>query len=274
MVRSSACTALVLRVRPSGESNREAWFLGAGEGVLRATVFGGPKSRLRSHVAPFHRGRLWIYHDPVRDSRKVTDFDVETWRPGIRESYERTMAADAVAETILASQGGGGAWEQAFSLGDRTLSALEEAAEQDCLPVFLRFLWEWTDILGYRPELRCASCGGEAAAVTETGEALWYSPREGGFLCGSCAGVPCGGAGPAAEGPFPLGPGARRWLAAADNSGGPQPGARHGGGPFPESSGGAEAPLPDPASTRELRAVLTGMMARILGRRPGTWDLI
>jgi DNA repair protein RecO (recombination protein O) len=289
MVRSSACTALVLRVRPSGESNREAWFLSAGEGVLRATVFGGPKSRLRSHVAPFHRGRLWIYHDPVRDSRKITDFDVEAWRPGIRERYERTMAADAVAETILASQGGGGAWEQAFLLGDRTLSVLEVAGEQDCLPAFLRFLWEWADILGYRPELRCASCGGEgsggtapgryagagtftageAAAAAETGEALWYSPREGGFLCGSCAGVPRSGAGPAAEGLIPLGPGARCWLAAAESRAGDGPGTRHGGGPA-----GAEAPLPDPASLRELRAVLTGMMARILGRRPGTWDLV
>jgi DNA repair protein RecO (recombination protein O) len=237
MVRSFACTALVLRVRPSGESNRDAWFLGAGEGVLRATVFGGPKSRLRSHVAPFHRGRLWLYHNPVRDSRKVTDFDVEAWRPGIRESWERTMAADAAAETILASQGGGGAWDQAFGLGDRTLQALEGAAEPDCLPIFLRFLWEWADLLGCRPELRCAACGADA-------ETLWYSPREGGFLCRPCAGAPESG------GLLPLGPAARRWLAAAD------------------------APPPAAPPLRELRAALTGMMAQILGRRPGTWDLI
>ncbi|MDR1618395.1 MAG: recombination protein O N-terminal domain-containing protein [Treponema sp.] len=259
MVRSFVCTALVLRVRPSGESNRDVWFLGAGEGVLRATVFGGPKSRLRSHVAPFHRGRLWFYHDPVRDSRKVTDFDVEAWRPGIRESYERTMAADAVAETILTSQGGGGAWEESFRLGDRTLSALEEAGEPDCLPVFLRFLWEWTDILGSRPEFHCAACGkdfatgGEAAAVKEAGESLWYSPREGGFLCAACNGISGGdAAGPEAGGLLPLGPGARRWLAAV----------------------GTPGPLLDPASLRELRATLTGMVARILGRRPGTWDLV
>jgi recombinational DNA repair protein (RecF pathway) len=180
------------------------------------------------------------------------------------------MAAGAVAETILASQGGGGAWEHAFLLGDRTLSALEAAAEQDCLPAFLRFLWEWADILGYRPELRCASCGASPSAgggaAAETGDALWFSPREGGFLCRSCAGVPReDAAGPAAEGILPLGPGARRWLAAAEPQAGVRPGVR---------PGGAEGPPPDPASLRELRAVLTGMMARILGRRPGTWDLI
>jgi DNA repair protein RecO (recombination protein O) len=265
MVRSFACTALVLRVRPSGESNRDAWFLGAGEGILRATVFGGPKSRLRSHVAPFHRGRLWIYHDPVRDSRKVTDFDVESWRPGIRESYERTMAADAVAETILVSQGGGGAWDQAFSLGDRTLSALEEAAERDCLPVFLRFLWDWADVLGSRPELRCASCGSRAG-----GETLWYSPLEEGFFCHSCADIPRGrAAGPEAGGLLPLGPGARRWLDAAEPRTGDRPGS-----PSPASGGEAGGPPPGETLWRELRAVLTAMTAWILGRRPGTWDMV
>ena len=96
MSRNFSYSVLTLRVRPSGESNREAWFLSAEEGIFKATVFGGPKSRLRSQVAPFHQGRLWIYHDPVKDSRKVTDFDVSSWRPGLRELYERVMAADAL----------------------------------------------------------------------------------------------------------------------------------------------------------------------------------
>jgi DNA repair protein RecO (recombination protein O) len=152
MPRTFTCTALVLRTRPSGESNREAWFLTAEEGIIRATVFGGPKSRLRAHVAPFHSGPLWFYHDPVRDSRKVTDFDVQSWRPGIREQYDRTMAADALAETILASHGGGGNWETAFTLAGGTLDALETADDRQCLPALLHFFWNWLDILGLRPE--------------------------------------------------------------------------------------------------------------------------
>jgi DNA repair protein RecO (recombination protein O) len=152
MPRTFTYTALVLRSRASGESNREAWFLTAEEGIIQATVFGGPKSRLRAHVAPFHSGPLWIYRDPVRDSRKVTDFDVKDWRPGIREQYDRTMAADALAETILASHGGGGNWETAFALAGKTLNALEGAEDQNCLPVLLHFFWNWLDILGLRPE--------------------------------------------------------------------------------------------------------------------------
>ena len=158
MRRNLVRTALVLRARPSGESNREVWFLTAEEGILRATVFGGPKSRLRAHAAPFHSGTVWLYHDPVRDSRKVTDFDVVSWRPALRELYERTMTANAGAETVLASHGGGGNWKTALDLFSRFLDGLEEARAAGCSRVFVRFLWDWAAFLGGRPGLACASC--------------------------------------------------------------------------------------------------------------------
>jgi DNA repair protein RecO (recombination protein O) len=170
-------SALILRVRPSGEANRDAWILTAEEGLMRATVFGGPKSKLRAHVAPYHRGKLWIYRDPVRDSRKITDFDVQSWKPGIRESYERSSAAAAIAETILAAYGGGGSWEEAFGLADASLGVLESADARGCERTFIYFLWKWAGILGIRP------------ALNETEDT---------------------GAGPGA-----LGPGARAWLGAA-----------------------------------------------------------
>ena len=160
MSRNLSYTALVLRLKTSGESNREAWFLSAEEGVIRATVFGGPKSRLRAHVAPFHQGKLWIYRNPMRDSRKVSDFDVHSWRPGIRELYERFSVAEALAETILASHGGGGAWPRALKLAGSVLDALEEADAATCSHLGARFLWEWTGILGLRPEL--AACKADA----------------------------------------------------------------------------------------------------------------
>jgi DNA repair protein RecO (recombination protein O) len=146
-------SALILRVRPSGEANREAWILTAEEGILRATVFGGPKSKLRAYVEPYHRGKLWIYHDPVRDSRKITDFDVQSWNPGIRESYERSAAAAALAETILAAYGGGVSWEEAFNLADASFEALETADDKGCERIFIYFLWNWAEILGIRPDL-------------------------------------------------------------------------------------------------------------------------
>lgn len=155
MTRHSARPALVLRMRPSGESNREAFFLSAETGITRAFVYGGPKSKLRAYVSPFHSGGLYLYHDPVRDTYKVTDFDVRRWRPGLRESYERTMAAAAIAETVLAGFGGGCNWEEALPQTDASLDALDTAADRDVPKVLLQFLWKWSDITGIRGEADC-----------------------------------------------------------------------------------------------------------------------
>ena len=183
MPRSFTYSALTLRVKPSGESNREAWFLTAEEGVIKATVFGGPKSKLRSHVAPFNEGKLWIYHDPVRDSRKVSDFDVLSYRTGIRELYERSMAAYAVAETILFSRGGGGSWHEARKLAGDALDALDTASQNACTVIAVRFFWRWAEILGVKPEISfCASCAREASGA----DSFWYSARKEALFCENC----------------------------------------------------------------------------------------
>ncbi|AEF85558.1 putative recombination protein O [Treponema primitia ZAS-2] len=152
MARLFTYSALILRVRSVGEANRDAWFLSAEEGILRATVFGGPKSKLRAYVEPYHRGDLWVYRDPVRDSRKVTDFDVQSWKPGIREAYIRSAAASAIAETVLATHGGGGNWAEAFKLVDASLEALDSADDPCCARIFIHFLWNWAEFLGVRPD--------------------------------------------------------------------------------------------------------------------------
>jgi DNA repair protein RecO (recombination protein O) len=199
---------LVLRVRPQGESNREAFFLTAEEGILRATLYGGPKSKLRSQVAPWHAGRLLVYHDPVRDSRKISDFDVESWKPGLRELYDRTASAMTLAEIILAAQGGGGGWEQALALAGESLSALEEADENEAVFLLIQFIWRWLDFLGQRPSLDyCSSC----ACEYPPDGVLWYSRYEGSLLCPSCAHSPRG------DDYLELSPGLRRWLGIADS---------------------------------------------------------
>jgi DNA repair protein RecO (recombination protein O) len=249
MPRTFILQALVLKTLNSGESNRDAWFLSAEEGIFRATVFGGPKSRLRAHVAPFHRGTLWIYRDPVRDSRKITDFDVRSWRPGLRELYERAMAADAAADTILAAHGGGGPWGEALDLADSVLDALEKADGEGCTRIFVHFLWTWAAFLGLRPELACA-CGAPADGL------LWFDRREGIFRCPSCAGREDSAAYAGGELLLPLNPGARRWLRGVENL---QPAQL---GPY----------VPDPVSLRQARAALCAMMAGILGRELSTWN--
>ncbi|MDR3249288.1 MAG: recombination protein O N-terminal domain-containing protein [Treponema sp.] len=249
MSRTFTYPALVLKTAPSGESNRDAWFLTAGEGILRATVFGGPKSKLRAHVAPFHSGVVYLYRDPVRDSRKVSDFDVQNWRPGLRELYERAMAGDAVADTILASHGGGGNWETALSLANASLDALTEADEGATSRIFTHFLWNWADFLGLRPELdgnepRGGHGGPEHRPCGASSDGLlWFDRLEGAFSTGPGNGF------------LPLGPGARRWLLAVQDL-------------HPVQLARVSA---DPASLAQARTVVTALMADILGRELSTW---
>jgi DNA repair protein RecO (recombination protein O) len=247
--RNRTYTALVLRVRPSGESNREAFFLTAEEGIVRATLYGGPKSKLRSQVAPYHQGRLLVYHDPVRDSRRVNDFEVESWKPGLRELYERSAAAGTIAETILAGHGGGGGWDEALKLAGQSLGALEEAGEGLIPFLLIQFVWRWMEFLGSRPSLDyCPSCACEYPAD----RVLWYSRYEGGFLCPSC------GHNPEGEAYLPVNPGLRRWLAAADST----------------APGELGRYTLDAASAAQARALASEILSSLLGRKARIGELV
>ena len=250
MQRNIAYNALTLRVKPSGESNREAWFLSAGEGILKATVFGGPKSKLRAQVAPFHEGKLWIYHDPVRDSRKVSDFDVGSYRTGIRELYERVMAANAVAETILASHGGGSNWPEALKLSGGVLDLLDTADAAASSRIAVYFFWRWAGILGVRPDLSvCASCACEAGRD----QVLWYSIREEALFCENC--LRRG----RTDSPFRLGPGARLWLREIETL-------------DPPALARVSPVAPSPDQWSAARALAQAVLAGALGKRLPTWD--
>ncbi|MDR0539839.1 MAG: recombination protein O N-terminal domain-containing protein [Spirochaetaceae bacterium] len=151
MNRHQTCPALVLALRPFGESNREAFFLTPSDGVIRAAVYGGPKSKLRAYVAPFQTGTLYLYHDTVRETNKVSDFDVSAWRPGIRELLERLETAAFIADALLAGAGGGSECESAFILANAGFDALQTASALLCEKIRVHFLWNWLEILGLRP---------------------------------------------------------------------------------------------------------------------------
>jgi DNA repair protein RecO (recombination protein O) len=260
MTRTPSYNALILRARSSGESNRELTLLTAEEGLLRATVFGGPKSRLRAHAAPYHQGTVWLYRDPVKDSLKVTDFDVQFWRPGIREDYSRTMTAAAIAETILASHGGGAERAPALALASATLDALESCDADACRRLLIQFLWNWADVLGCRPDpRRCVSCG---KGFPETGPpvTLWYSRREGHLVCSACCGLDedirnLTGTYLAAEF-LPVGPGARRWLLAAEIL-------------APSEIGRVGM---DNTSRHEAKTLCAAILNAVIGKQLASWD--
>jgi DNA repair protein RecO (recombination protein O) len=255
MSRTAVYSALILRSRPSkfasagNESNSEIFLLTAEEGIIRVTVFGGPKSKLRAYAAPYNSGQVWIYRDPAKDYGKLSDFDVHSWRTGLRELYERTMAAAGVAETILSTHGGGSDWSEALKLAMATLDALEDADEESCSRLLVHFLWRWARILGLQPDIEnCASC----SKTPDTGALLWFDPREGTVLCASCAKETDS----APNGLLQLNPGCRRWLAAVEEL---------------EPSNLYRYSM-DNKSFSEAKVLTTAILAATLGKRLKSWD--
>ena len=250
MTRNLIYNALILRSRPSGESNREIWLLTEESGLLRATVFGGPKSKLRAYASPFHSGQAFVYQDPAKDARKLSDFDVRSWRPGLRELYERAMAADAIAETILATHGGGapgdgGHWNESLSLAEKALDALETADGGTCLRILLHFLWQWIGFLGLKPDFsHCTVCGKTAPANTM----LWYSVPEGGVVCDNCRN------GNEQE----TGPGCRRWLETVRT--------------LPSEQ--LVRYTLDGKSFHEAQSLVTAILTEALGRKLASWEMV
>jgi len=253
MSRDSVYTALILGNRSlkfasaSQEFNREVSLLTAEAGILRVTVFGGPKSKLRSYASPFHSGQAWIYHEPVRDSRKLSDFDVKEWRPGLRELYERIMAAEAVAETVLASHGGGGHWEKALFLAETALNALTSADSVMCNRILLHFMWQWAEFLGLKPEFHsCSHCAKEIPSD----KMLWYLPGEGGLVCNACRNME------KQNRILEVGPGCRHWLETV----------------LPLSPSLLSRYTLDKKSFDEAKILAAAILAEMLGKKLNSWE--
>jgi DNA repair protein RecO (recombination protein O) len=156
--------------------------------------------------------------------------------------YERAMAADAVAETVLASHGGGGNWGRALCPALAALDALESADEETCSRIVLWFLWQWADFLGLRPEFgKCSLCGNPQPRL--------YSAREGGMVCGSCS----AGRG---YGLTEAGPGCCHWLETTR----------------PLNPGELSRYTLDKKSFREAKGLATAILAEAIGRRLESWD--
>jgi len=269
MSRAFVYTALVLRARPSGESNSEVTLLTAEEGIIKATVFGGPKSKLRAYTAPYNSGQVWIYRDKSKEYTKITDFDAHSWRAGLRELYDRTMTASAVAETILSSHGGGGEWQTALNMAIETLDTLETANEELCKRLLVHFLWRWSGFLGIQPHLEtCAACGKDATfqnannsnannnvagdgvssnSIT-SGNTLWFSPREDAVFCAACSANQ--------QDLLPLNPGSRRWLSTVSAL---EPSQIH-------------RYTMDKKSQEEAKSLTTAILTTAIGKRLNSWN--
>ena len=190
MSRNSTQEALVLAVREQGENNRSVTLLSPQEGILYATLYGGAKSKMRSLVSPFNRGRIWLYKDEVRHSVKITDFDVQSYHLSFRESLFKSWAATLAAETVIKTKCAGSPAE-CWRLTNGFLDGMELSSERESRLGLIRFIWRYLALSGIKPRTdRCLWCGASFHAAAVGRESLqhraFYDEGENGFICADC----------------------------------------------------------------------------------------
>ncbi len=187
--RNKSTKALILSVKEMGESNRTVQVLSESLGMFRATLYGGPKSKLRSLVQPFNTGTLWLYEDESRQSRKITDFDVSDCHNSLHESLPKIWAANLAAELLLRTHCAGDD-HNAYILLKALVDGMDRSSEDEARTGLLRFLWRYLGLLGVQPDTEsCAGCGTRLAGIQGMQQiAASCIPAENGFVCPDCRG--------------------------------------------------------------------------------------
>lgn len=190
-MRSLSSNATILQVRQQGENNRTVTILTPEEGVIWATLYGGPKSKLRSLVNAFNRGEIFLYRDKTKGSCKITDFDVKSYHPSFSGSLFKSYAASFGAEIIMKTRCAGSP-ESAFYLYNGLLDGMEMSSEEQSRLGLVRFLWRYIGLLGVRPDTSsCCQCGRPLLSRKPGSSSLdfkaAYSEDDNGFVCGDCA---------------------------------------------------------------------------------------
>lgn len=185
MTRDVREQGIVLNVRNVGENNSTVTLLCRKFGIVYATLYGGPKSRLRSRLSQWNSGTVLLYcsHSGDMDSGvKVSDFDVAHFHLTFRECIYKDYAASVAAETAIVTKCAGNA-QGCYTLVSAFLDGLDATEEAGALETSLvRFIWRYLALLGVQCDAAtCAVCGRNIA-----GDAV-YAASEDGFLCEDCA---------------------------------------------------------------------------------------
>ncbi|MCQ2573699.1 MAG: recombination protein O N-terminal domain-containing protein [Treponema sp.] len=223
MNRNYQSDAIVLSISSLGESNSLVTLLTKDRGIVKACLYGGPKSKLRSLCAQFHTGKVWIYETPEKNQNKISDFEVtkyhQTFSENLFKSYSALLATELIIKTECA--GGGENISNCWNLINGFYDGLELCNEEQGKTGLLRFLWRFVHLSGLLPDTEgCEICGKSFSSETLSEKpekvllleemfgtpqkekqiapnTVYYSQYDCSFICHECA--------PGTQGPkFPL----------------------------------------------------------------------
>ena len=151
MNRSYYTNAIILNLKPTGENNNTVTILTPDKGVIYATLYGGPKSKLRSIVAQWHSGKIWLYDNPEKKQTKISDMDVTNYHQTFGQNLFKMYAASLAAEIAIKTRCAGSS-EQCFTLINGFFDGMELCDEEQSRLGLIRFLWRYLALMGVQPE--------------------------------------------------------------------------------------------------------------------------
>lgn len=191
MSRTSQTSAIVFSVKPQGENNSTVRLF-TNSGIIYATLYGGPKSRLRPRVSVWNSGTVWLYTNEQNGAVKISDFDVKNYHLSFRTDLYKNFAASLAAEIVMKTNCAGST-EKCFCLTSGFLDGLEIANEKQSRSGLVRFLWRYLELLGIQPDASsCVMCGrtlvSESALASGdfSASCTSYEKSENGFICEDC----------------------------------------------------------------------------------------
>lgn len=198
MERSLALDAVVVGSRRTGEANRELTLLSPALGLVRATIYGGQKSKKAQRPPLFSFGKFYLERSGRGGFYTLREAALS---PRCPFGYDLDQFAIASFVAELAAVLGGPDPKEAYALAVAAFEALEAAAgEAARSAVLIQFVWRLMEVAGLVGDLSsCPVCDRPYAS----GEFAFYNRSLNFFTCRACAD----------ETSLFLGPGARRYLA-------------------------------------------------------------
>jgi DNA repair protein RecO (recombination protein O) len=184
--RTFTSDCIVLKKHRVGETHKGLVVLSDSRGMLSAIAHGAlrPGGRLTSGSEPLTLARVSFYHEPVKDSYKVTDLTVLSDYERVKREVARYLAASLWVEIVLRSLGGGVTDSSVFELLRGSLDELDRVPDAGVDHADLQFLWRFLGLAGFRPDVDvCASCGTRMAEE----EPLFHVPQGRALVCEGCA---------------------------------------------------------------------------------------
>lgn len=187
MQRSTSTQALILNLKETGENNNTVMLITPDKGIVYATLYGGPKSKLRSLVSQWNSGTIWLYDNPEKKQTKISDFEVKNYHTTFSQNLFKMYAANLAAELAIKTHCAGSNL-QCFKLLCGFLDGMELCDEEQSRVGLIRFLWRYLELMGVQPQAHiCGNCGKSFLDNRVSQDSIsYYNISDNDFSCSEC----------------------------------------------------------------------------------------